>query len=91
MSVRLSHDWFDAPLPPGVELGERTWVYSSFAFLHCRGASVRIGSDCGVYLGTFFDLGPEAEVQIGDWSVDRGAGVRHEPPGDDRLACPGGA
>jgi acetyltransferase-like isoleucine patch superfamily enzyme len=28
---------------------------------------VRIGNETGIYHGTFFDLGPQAEVVVGDW------------------------
>src|SRR5258705_4624321 len=30
--VHLADDWWPAPLPAGVEIGPRTWFYSSFAF-----------------------------------------------------------
>jgi acetyltransferase-like isoleucine patch superfamily enzyme len=30
---------------------------------------VRIGRHTGVYVNTFFDLGPDAEVTIGNWST----------------------
>ena len=30
----LPHDWFPRPLPSNVRLGEGTWLYSTFAFLH---------------------------------------------------------
>lgn len=69
--MRLDHDWYDADLPPGVVLGPRSWVYSSYAFLHCRSAverSVVIGADAGVYDGTMFELGPAASVEIGAFS-----------------------
>lgn len=74
--MRLDHDWFDAPLPVNVEIGERSWLYSSFAFIHYRSArtcGVRIGSDSGVYNGTFFDLGPDGEVVVGDFCTLVGA------------------
>jgi acetyltransferase-like isoleucine patch superfamily enzyme len=67
---RLDHDWFSQPLPENVTLGERSWLYSSFAFSHyaCRSAGgVRVGNDTGVYHGTFFDLGRDAEVIVGDY------------------------
>lgn len=66
----LDHDWFSQPLPNNVTLGERSWLYSSFAFSHygCRSAGgVRVGSDTGVYHGTFFDLGYDAEVIVGNY------------------------
>jgi acetyltransferase-like isoleucine patch superfamily enzyme len=70
MSHRLSHDWFSRPLPDNLAVGERSWLYSSFACSHYNSNSqigVRIGSDTGVYHGTFFDLGPDATVEIGDY------------------------
>lgn len=66
----LEHDWFSRPLPANVELGARTWLYSSYAFLHYRSIAkhgVRVGNDTGIYNGTFFDLGPKGEVVIGDY------------------------
>lgn len=73
---RLDHDWYPEPLPENVRIGERSWLYSSFAFLHYasrRPNGVSIGKDTGVYNGTFFDLGPAGEVQIGDFCALVGA------------------
>ena len=72
----LEHDWYPEPLPRNVVIGERSWLYSSFAFLHYRSqkpCGVRIGDDSGVYCGSFFDLGPEGEVEIGDFCAVVGA------------------
>jgi acetyltransferase-like isoleucine patch superfamily enzyme len=72
----LDHDWFPRPLPSNVTLDERTWCYSSFAFLHHRSQrpeAVRVGRDTGIYNGTFFDLGPDGEVTIGDYCTLVGA------------------
>jgi acetyltransferase-like isoleucine patch superfamily enzyme len=77
--VRLPHDWFPAPLPPNVEIGEGSWLHSSYAFLHYRSRrplGVRIGRDTGVYAGSFFDLGPGGEVWIGDFATVVGAIIR---------------
>jgi acetyltransferase-like isoleucine patch superfamily enzyme len=66
----LAHDWFPRPLPANVILGERSWCYSSFCCLHQRSqraCAVRIGHDTGIYHGTFFDLGPQGEVEIGNY------------------------
>jgi acetyltransferase-like isoleucine patch superfamily enzyme len=66
----LEHDWYSQPLPDNVALGERSWLYSSFAFTHyaCRSAAgVRVGNDTGLYPGTFFELGPDADVIVGDY------------------------
>lgn len=69
---RLAHDWFDAALPPNVQIGDGSWLYSSFAFVHCRSTepvAVRIGRSSGVYHGSFFDLGPRGSVAVGDFST----------------------
>jgi len=72
----IPHDWFPEPLPVNVELGEGVWLYSSFAFLHCRSRrshAVRVGKSSGIYNGSFFELGPDGEVCIGDYCTLVGA------------------
>lgn len=79
----LEHDWFPRPLPENVTVGERSWIYSSFAFLHYqskRPCGVRIGHDSGVYAGTFFDLGPEGQVEIGHYCTLVGAIIASDHP-----------
>jgi acetyltransferase-like isoleucine patch superfamily enzyme len=76
MTRRLDHDWFSEPLPENVSLGERSWLYSTYAFRHyCSEMRVglRTGHDTGLYNGTFFDLGPHGEVTIGNFSTIVGA------------------
>jgi acetyltransferase-like isoleucine patch superfamily enzyme len=66
----LPHDWYPDLLPENVSIGDRSWLYSSYAFLHYasrRPNGVRIGRDTGVYDGTRFQLGPDGEVSIGDF------------------------
>lgn len=72
----LEHDWFPQPLPDNVELGERSWCYSSFSCLHYRSrrpCGLRVGNDSGIYNGTFFDLGPDGEVEVGNFCTLVGA------------------
>jgi acetyltransferase-like isoleucine patch superfamily enzyme len=72
----LPHDWFPQPLPANVTLGARSWCYSSYSCLHYqsqRADGVRIGHDSGIYHGTFFDLGPDGEVEIGNYCTLVGA------------------
>lgn len=65
--TRMDHDWFDADLPANVVIGEGSWLYSSFAFRHYRSRrGVSVGCRSGLYNGTFFDLGPDGEVTIGE-------------------------
>ncbi|MFC1760904.1 acyltransferase [Planctomycetota bacterium] len=76
MVIRLEHDWFPEPLPDNVELGSRSWLYSSFAFRHYRSqkpCGLHVGHDSGLYHGTFFDLGPAGEVEIGNFCTLVGA------------------
>jgi acetyltransferase-like isoleucine patch superfamily enzyme len=76
LSRQLAHDWFSWPVPENVRIGVGTWIYSSFAFLHYRSElpiGVRIGSNTGIYDGTFFELGPKGHVQIGKYCTIVGA------------------
>jgi acetyltransferase-like isoleucine patch superfamily enzyme len=76
MPELLPHDWFPSPLPANVQLGQRSWVYSSFAFLHYRSqmeCGVHIGHDTGIYNGTFFDIDTHGEVIIGNFCTLVGA------------------
>jgi acetyltransferase-like isoleucine patch superfamily enzyme len=69
--TRLAHDWFPRALPPNLALAESSWLYSSYAFLHChstRPVAVSIGRSSGMYAG-FFDLGPDGQVEIGDFTT----------------------
>ncbi len=75
-SPEAAPDWFPGALPPTFRIGERSWLYSSFAFLHfdaTGSATVAVGNDSGVYDGTFFDLSGMAQVSIGDYCTIVGA------------------
>src|SRR6185295_8255545 len=66
----LSHDWFARPAPDNVSIGAGSWLYSAYAFLHCRSTQpcmLSVGRSTGIYNGSFFDLGPQGEVRIGDY------------------------
>jgi acetyltransferase-like isoleucine patch superfamily enzyme len=76
--VRLEHDWYPADVPENVSIGPRSWLYSSYAFLHYRSRTERgvvIGSDSGVYNGSFFELGPRGHVTIGNYCSIVGAKI----------------
>lgn len=67
--TQLAHDWFPATLPHNVDIGDGSWVHSTYAFLRCRSLqpkAVRIGRHTGVYAWSSFELGPQGTVEIGD-------------------------
>lgn len=71
----LEDDWFPEPLPGNVQIGEGSYLHSAYAFINCRStrpAAVRIGRSTGVYAETFFDLGLDGEVEIGDYCTIAG-------------------
>jgi len=66
----LHDDWFPRPLPANVALGEGSWLYSAYAFLHyrsTRSCGLRVGCHTGIYIGSIFDIGPAGEVEIGSY------------------------
>ena|SRR5215471_13116034 len=70
--MKLDHDWFPAEIPPNVILGDKSWLYSAYAFVHFRSRRERaviIGSHSGVYNGSFFDLGESGLVEVGSYST----------------------
>lgn len=70
--VTLDHDWFPLAVPGNVEIGERSWLHSSYAFIHYRSdrpAGLVVGKDTGIYVETFFDIGPDGHVQIGSYTT----------------------
>jgi acetyltransferase-like isoleucine patch superfamily enzyme len=70
MTPALDHDWFDRPVPDNVRIGAGSWLHSAYAFLHNaseRRCALSIGRNTGIYQGSFFELGPQGEVRIGDY------------------------
>ena len=79
MSRRLPDDWFPRDVPAGLEIGSRSFLGSSYAFLHTApAATIRIGDDSGIYHGTAFELGAAARVTIGNYCTLVGAILRIE-------------
>ena len=68
----IDGDWFPRPLPHNLQLGDNPWIFSAFAFIHCRSGrlhGIKIGRSSGIYLSSFFELGPSGEVSIGDYTT----------------------
>jgi len=75
---RLPNDWFDGRVPPNVVIEADAYVESSYSFTAHRSRlaqSVRIGRAASVYQATLFDLGPAAQVRIGDYTLINGARI----------------
>ncbi len=59
-------------LPDNIELGEGSFLHSSFAFLHFhseRDLGFRLGNHSSVYEATWFALGPRGSVEIGEYCM----------------------
>jgi acetyltransferase-like isoleucine patch superfamily enzyme len=72
----IAHDWYPSQVPDSVVLGERTWIDTSIAFIHHRSVrrpSIWVGSDSGIYRGTYIDLDIQGEVRLGSYSSMIGA------------------
>jgi acetyltransferase-like isoleucine patch superfamily enzyme len=79
LSGRLPDDWFPRDLPTGLKIGSRSFLGSSYAFLHTApAATIRIGDDSGIYHGTAFELGAAARVTIGNYCTLVGPILRIE-------------
>jgi acetyltransferase-like isoleucine patch superfamily enzyme len=57
------------PIPDNIEIGPESQIWSRWAFLHYRSrrpCGLRVGRRSALWGMTMLDLGPEAEVSIGD-------------------------
>lgn len=74
----LEWDWYPGTVPENVDLDETAYLETTYSFIKFRSvapAGVRIGRGSSVYLGTMFDLGPGARVEIGDYVLINGAQI----------------
>lgn len=75
---RLEWDWYPGTVPANVELGEHAYIETSYSFLLFRSrqpGAVTYGRAAATYLGTMFDLGPDALVRFGDYTLVHGAWI----------------
>jgi acetyltransferase-like isoleucine patch superfamily enzyme len=69
--LTLPNEWFPDEVPANVEIGAASYLHSSFAFRHYRSVrecGVRIGAHSSIYEASFFELGPDGELEIGDYT-----------------------
>lgn len=75
---RLPDDWYDGYVPENVVIEEGAYVETSYSFTAHRSRvkeSVWIRRAASVYQGTMFDLGPEARVSIGEYTLINSARI----------------
>jgi acetyltransferase-like isoleucine patch superfamily enzyme len=72
---RLPWDWIDRPIPDGVQIEQYAYVESAYSFTRCRSEqpmAATFARGSSAYLGCMFDLGPHAEVRIGEFTLLNG-------------------
>jgi acetyltransferase-like isoleucine patch superfamily enzyme len=72
---RVPHDWHDGVVPAFVDVDREAYLESSYIFSDCRcerKSAIRIARGAHIYSATIFDLGAQAEVEIGECSMLNG-------------------
>ncbi len=67
--MKSQNNWVEKPFPKNVIIGEESWLYSSYAFLHYkseREIGVKIGHNTGIDI-SLFELGTNGELEIGNY------------------------
>jgi len=74
----LVWDWHPGRVPENVSLHPDAYLettYSFHRFRSCAPEAVRLGRGTSVYLGVMFDLGPQARVNVGDFTLMNGSRI----------------
>jgi acetyltransferase-like isoleucine patch superfamily enzyme len=74
----LPWDWYPGRVPDNVELHPDAYLETTYSFQLFRSrqpAAARIGRGASVYLGVMFDLGTDARVSIGAFSLLNGSRI----------------
>ena len=75
---KLEWDWFPGTVPENVILDDTAYVETTYSFQLFRSAApeaVRLGRGSSIYLGVMFDLGRDARVSIGDFTLMNGSRI----------------
>jgi len=75
---RLAHDWYDGVIPDNVIFDDTNVIdssYSFFRFKSRRDNALMLGRRAAVYSSSGFDLGPDARVQIGAFTMINNAQI----------------
>jgi acetyltransferase-like isoleucine patch superfamily enzyme len=74
----LPWDWYAGRVPDNVTLHDEAYLETTYSFQLFRSRAseaVRIGRGSSIYLGVMFDLGPQARVNIGDFTLMNGTRI----------------
>ncbi len=76
--LTIPGDWHPGVLPTNAIIEDGAYVETSYSFLLHRShrpVSVEVGRGASIYQGTMFDLGPQARVTIGPYTLVNGAWI----------------
>ena len=74
----LPWDWFAGRVPVNVTLHAEAYLETTYSFQLFRSRlseAVRIGRGSTIYLGVMFDLGPNARVSVGEFTLMNGTRI----------------
>ena len=75
---RLEWDWYSGSIPENVLIDATAYVETSYSFERCRSRrnpAVIYEEGASTYLGTMFDLGPDAQASLGKFALVHGARI----------------
>jgi acetyltransferase-like isoleucine patch superfamily enzyme len=74
----LPGDWFPGRVPPNATIDPEAYLETTYSFQLFRSQSpdaLRIGRGASVYLGVMFDVGAQARIAIGDFTLMNGSRI----------------
>jgi acetyltransferase-like isoleucine patch superfamily enzyme len=75
---KLAHDWYEGAIPDNVVFDDTNFIDTSYSFRRFRSKAedaVRLGRGAAIYVNSGFDLGPNARVEIGAYTMINGAEI----------------
>lgn len=76
--MRLAHDWHDGVIPANVVFDATNRIDTSYSFRRFRSEAkdaLILGRRAAIYSSSGFDLGPDARVKIGAYTMINGAQI----------------
>jgi len=75
---KLADDWYDGVIPDNVVFDDTNFIDTSYSFRRFRSRmsdALTLGRGSAIYVNSGFDLGPDAHVQIGAFTMINGAEI----------------